>query len=144
VKKNNPTVANLFIKPDNSQSMLTVDQAEAVAGKGLEGDRSFGHPKRQVLLVSSQVLDSLDLSPGVIRENVTTQNLDVDDLAPGTILKIGSAEFEITIPCEPCWKMDRLRSGLQTDLKGQRGVFAIVNKSGRIGIGDAIQIHSAS
>ena len=124
--------------------MLTVVQAEAVAGKGLKGDRSFGQPKRQVLLVSSQVLDSLDLSPGVIRENVTTVNLDVDDLAPGTILKIGSAEFEITIPCEPCWKMDRIRSGLQADLKGQRGVFAIVIKSGRIGIGDTIQIHSAS
>lgn len=124
--------------------MLAVDQAEAVAGKGLEGDRSFGHAKRQVLLVSSQILDSLDLSPGIIRENVTTKNLDVDDLAVGTILKIGSAEFEITIPCEPCWKMDRVRSGLQADLKGQRGVFAIVIRSGRISIGDIIQIHSAT
>ena len=140
----NPIVTNLFIKTGPNTSMLPVDQVQAVAEKGIEGDRAYGRTKRQVLLVSSQVLDSLGLEPGDVRENITVDDLDVDNLEPGTILKIGSAELQITKPCEPCWKMDRIRPGLQAQLEGQRGMLARVIKSGQIASGDSILIQSPS
>jgi MOSC domain-containing protein YiiM len=135
-----PIILRLFIKPDRGQPMQAAQHLEAIAGKGLQGDRAFGRTSRQVLLVDEQTLHKFELQPGMLRENITVANLPVDDLAPGTTLAIGSTQLQITGPCDPCWKMDQIRPGLQTELQGQRGVLANVITSGRISIGDAISI----
>lgn len=137
---NTPTVLNLFVKPDRGQPMHSSMQLQAIAGKGLEGDQSFGKSSRQVLLVDHQILHKFGLRPGMLRENITFYNLPVDDLEPGTTLSIGSTRLEITGPCDPCWKMDRIRPGLQSELQGQRGVLANVVKSGRIAVGDTVAV----
>lgn len=144
VTEENPRITNLFVKPESGQPMLPVDKLSAVAGKGLEGDQSFGRTNRQVLLVNIQNLHQLELSPGMVRENVTIAGLEIDELASGTRLHIGQSQFEITGPCEPCWKMDRIRPGLQSELQGMRGVLAKVLKSGQISVGDTIRIQPAS
>jgi len=65
--------------------------ARAVENSGLQGcahARSGG--KRQVLLVDAETLGSLNLVPGIIRENITAQDLDVDALQVGQKLRMGS------------------------------------------------------
>lgn len=141
---NKPTITNLFIKPGSGEPMQPVEALEAVAGKGLKGDNAYGRSSRQVLLVDQQIIDELELVPGALRENITVVDLDVDALEPGTYLAIGSTLLEITKVCEPCWKMDRIRPGLKTDLEGQRGVLANVVISGRIVRGDTIAIRPDS
>lgn len=138
-----PTIVNLFVKPEQGQPMQAAQELTAVAGKGLKGDRTYGRPKRQVLLVDKKILDKFKLRPGMLRENITVVNLPVDTMEPGTTLAIGSTRLEITGPCDPCWKMDHIRPGLQADLQGQRGVLATVIQSGRMTVGDLITIQPA-
>jgi MOSC domain-containing protein YiiM len=58
--------------------------ARAVENSGLEGC-AHARPgsKRQVLLVDAETLGSLHLAPGIIRENITTEGLDVNALQVG-------------------------------------------------------------
>ena len=46
-----------------------------MSGKGLDGDVSYGRPKRQVLFVERETLDEFGLQPGQVRENITVAGL---------------------------------------------------------------------
>jgi MOSC domain-containing protein YiiM len=86
----------------------------------------------------------MGLSPGEIRENVTTRGLRLNDLAPGQRLDVGQAVLEVTGPCDPCSRMDEIRAGLQAALRGRRGILCRVLEGGRIRRGDAIRVVPAS
>ena len=45
--------------------------------------------KRQVLLVDRETLDALELGPRMIRENITTEGLNVNGLQQGESLRVG-------------------------------------------------------
>ena len=93
---------------------------------------------RQVLLVDQETLDALGLKPGIIRENITTQGLNVHGLVAGESLRIGEATLEVTMPCTPCGLMDEIRPGLRKEIRGRRGILCKVVKGGVIRQGDAI------
>ncbi len=114
-------------------------RARALENQGIEGDRHArkGH-HRQVLLVEQEVLDSLGLAPGSIREQVTVRGLRLDDLADGQKLRIGEALFEVGGPCAPCERMNEIRPGLLEILEGRRGRFVRVVQGGAFGVGDPI------
>ena len=61
---------HILLKTQHDRSMLSVNRAEIVAGKGISGDASFGREKRQILIVSRKVLQRFQLEPGDIRENL--------------------------------------------------------------------------
>jgi MOSC domain-containing protein YiiM len=134
-------VSNLFIATGHRQPMKSVDEATAIADRGFAGcihARPGG--KRQVLLVDSETLARFSLTPGILRENITTVGLIADDLRRGQRIAIGGAVLEVTIPCEPCYRMDEIRMGLQEALKDKRGVLFRVVQGGRISRGDKIEI----
>jgi MOSC domain-containing protein YiiM len=134
-------VSNLFVAVEHRKPMKAVEQAIAVADRGFEGCIHSRHGgKRQLLLVDSETLAEFDLVPGVLRENVTTEGLNMADLKPGQRLVIGASVLEVTIPCEPCFQMDEIRMGLQGALRNRRGVLCRVIEGGRISRGDAIEI----
>jgi hypothetical protein len=134
-------VSNLFVAVEHRKPMKAVDQAMAVADRGFEGClHSRQSSKRQLLLVDGETLDKFDLVPGVLRENVTTEGLKIANLKPGQRLVIGTAVLEVTTPCEPCSRMDEIRTGLQEALRNRRGVLCRVIEGGRISCGDAIEI----
>jgi MOSC domain-containing protein YiiM len=138
-------ISNLFVAVEHRKPMKAVDQAIAIADRGFEGcihARQGG--KRQLLLVDRETLDKFDLVPGVLRENVTTEGLNVADLRPGQRLVIGTAVLQVTIPCEPCFRMDEIRTGLQEALKNRRGALCRVIEGGRISRGDAIEIREGA
>jgi MOSC domain-containing protein YiiM len=123
--------------------MKPLDEARAIADNGLEGC-AHGRPgsQRQVLLMDIETLTDLALGPGIIKENITTQGLDLYALRNGHRLRIGEAILEVTLPCEPCKLMDDIRSGLQQQLRGRRGMLCRVVQSGLIRPGDPIHLLS--
>ena len=113
-----------------------------IEGLGIEGDRHARPEKRnQVLVMDVETLDDLGLRAGDIRENIATRGLEVADLAEGDRLRFGvDAEVLISHPCAPCYKMDTLRPGLQQELKGRRGMLAVVSRGGVVLPGDVIEL----
>ena len=87
-----------------------------------------------------ETLQKLGIAPGAVKENVTTRGLDFRRLGPGQHLRIGGSLLEITVPCDPCSRMDEIRQGLQEELRGQRGWLCRVVKGGIIRRGDQIEV----
>ena len=139
-------VVSLQLCVGHRESMDTRDQVVALTGTGLEGDR-HANPQshRQVLLMEKEILDSLDLKPGTIRENVTISGLPIHQLPAGQRLHIGDeVVLEITGLCEPCSRMDEIRAGLRETLDGKRGVLTRVLQGGVLQVGDRIALEVPS
>ena len=125
--------------PGRNEEMSSLNLIE---GLGIEGDRHARPEKRnQVLVMDVETLDDLGLRAGDIRENIATRGLEVAELAEGDRLRFGvDAEVLISHPCAPCYKMDALRPGLQQELKGRRGMLAVVSRGGVVLPGDVIEL----
>jgi MOSC domain-containing protein YiiM len=134
-------VQHLFTCLVHRFPMEEVTQVEAIENKGLKGC-IHGRPdsKRQVLLMDRETLDKFALPPGAVKENVTVKGMDFQTLAIGQRLKVGECVLEITIPCDPCPRMDEIRMGLQQELRGQRGWLCRVVEAGTIRKGDAVAV----
>jgi MOSC domain-containing protein YiiM len=129
----------LFVAVARRKSMQPVEQVEVVANRGFAGC-VHGRPgsRRQVLLVESEILAQFGLSPGALRENITTEGLRHRYLLAGQRLIIGDAILQITGPCQPCERLEEIRSGLQQELDGRRGTLCRIIKGGTIRRGDCI------
>src|SRR5208282_4726075 len=105
---------HLFVCLVHRFPMKEVPEVEAIADKGFKGC-IHGRPgsKRQVLLMDVETLEGFRLPPGAVKENVTTRGLDFQTLSVGQRLRIGECLLEISIPCDPCSRMDEIRPGLQ-------------------------------
>jgi len=135
-----PSVANLFRAPKRGLAMEQLHAAEAVTDMGFAGcSHARRASKRQVLLVDKETLDSMELPPGIIRENITTSGLNVNGLSPGERLRIGCAVLEVTVVCTPCDQLEKIRPGLRRELYGRRGMLCRVIAGGLIQRGDSIE-----
>jgi MOSC domain-containing protein YiiM len=120
--------------------MEEAETVEAVADLGFAGcshARKGGN--RQVLLVDKETLDAMELRPGIIRENITTEGLNVNGLALGERLRIGSVLLQVSAVCTPCDQLEKVRHGLRREMYGRRGMLCRVLEGGTIRAGDAIQ-----
>ena len=134
-------VSNLFIAEARRHPMKAIDQAVAIANRGFEKCIHGGlGSRRQVLLVDSETLLEFGLVPGILRENITTVGLNTAELERGQQLAIGGAVLEVTVPCEPCFRMDEIRMGLKQALNNRRGVLCKVLRGGSIKTGDRIEL----
>jgi MOSC domain-containing protein YiiM len=136
-----PEVVHLFVCLVHRFPMKEIDEAEAIRDKGL-GGCIHGRPgsKRQVLLMDEETLSRFGLTPGVVKENITTRGIDFQALAIGQRLRIGEALFEISTRCDPCSRMDEIRMGLEQELWGQRGWLCRVVEGGKLRRGDHIEV----
>jgi MOSC domain-containing protein YiiM len=135
------TVSGLFTSPGRKSGVSTAhDRLRAVEGHGFEGCAHANPPKREVLFVSQEHLDALELQPGTIRENVTVAGDDVERWPIGQRVRAGEAVFEITMVCDPCERMEALRPGLRERLEGKRGMLARVVESGHVAVGDELSL----
>ena len=125
--------------PGRNEEMASLNLIE---GLGIEGDRHARPEKRnQVLVMDVETLDELQLRAGDIRENIATRGLEVAKLDEGDRLRFGvDAELLVSHPCAPCYKMDALRPDLQQELKGRRGMLAIVSRGGVVLPGDVVTL----
>jgi len=133
-------VQNLFRAPKKRLRMEELSEVRAVGNTGFAGC-AHGRPggPRQVLLVDRETLEAMDLQPGIIRENITTDGLNVNSLRIGQILRVGEAQLEVSAVCTPCDQMEAIRPGLRKELWGRRGMICRVLEGGVIRRGDAIE-----
>ena len=132
-------VQHLFRSPKKHTPMEELPEIRAINDSGFEGCAHGRGGNRQVLLVDRETLEAMDLRPGITRENITTDGLNVNGLAIGQLLKIGEARMEVSMVCTPCDLMEAIRPGLRKELWGRRGMFCRVLEDGVIRRGDAIE-----
>jgi MOSC domain-containing protein YiiM len=134
-------IKNLWISPAKRQPMQARSRVQTLVGQGLDGCAHGGRLDRQVLLVEVEALDELGLTPGVIKENITTSGINLRSLPAGTQLQLGEeVMLEISQVCEPCQLMEKIRKGLMAELQGRRGMLARVRTGGTLAVGDRIRI----
>ncbi len=132
------TIDHLFIKPGHREDMIPVEAIHLVQHKGIEGDASFGRNKRQILIISNELVEAYGLMPGDLRENITVSQLDVSAIPAKTRLSIGDVVLEVTGDCNPCARLEELRAGLMDEIHGNRGILARVLEPGIINVGQTI------
>jgi MOSC domain-containing protein YiiM len=126
-----------------------------VGRENLEGDRQadlsvHGGAYKAVYMYPSEHYEAwrreqpgLLLPWGAFGENLTTEGLLESDVRIGDRLRIGSAEFEVTQPRQPCYKLG-VRFGRDDMVKlflasGRSGFYLSVAREGEVGAGDAIE-----
>ena len=125
------TVDSIHIAPVASEPTVSVDEARAVPGKGLEGDRYFNRegtysdrhgPDREVTLIEIETIQALErdykyeLSPGDARRNIVTRNVPLNHLV-GREFQVGEVTLRGIRLNEPCNHLagltdDKVKQGL--------------------------------
>lgn len=125
-----------------------VEQTEAIAELGLDGDRrcqSSSGSARQVTIISREYLGQIahflgrdTIDPVLVRRNLVVSGINLSALRHQRFC-IGTAEFEAGAICHPCSRMEEaLRPGAVAAMLGHGGVCARVIKSGQVRVGDAV------
>ena len=150
-------VASLHLHPQEpGEPLTTVQSIELVEGKGIQGNpryfgrvsKSTGKPsRRQVTLIETEqiaehaaMLGLQSIPAGAVRSNIETTGIDLISLV-GREVQIGGAVLLLYAPRDPCEKMDAICQGLRERmLNSRQGVMAEVRRSGRIQVGDHIEV----
>jgi len=134
-------VLHVFVSQVHRFPMRQVREVRAVVNRGFEGcNHARPGGRRQVLLMDIETLAELGLAAGTVKENITTRGLRLAELKLGQRLRVGEAVLEVTVPCEPCGRMDEVRPGLQEQLRGRRGMLCRVVEGGLVRSGDGIEL----
>lgn len=138
-------VEALVLAPDAEAPVVLVEQAVAVPGRGLEGDRyaagtgtfASGRPGSALTLVDAAVLDSLgrDIDH---RRNIVVRGTDLNALV-GRDFTLGEAHCRGRRLCEPCAHLDRLNDGgVLRPLVHRGGLRADIVSRGTVRVGDRL------
>lgn len=139
-------VVAILTAPDAEAPLARVDHVEAVAGRGLVGDRyyecrgTFSGPGHgyELTLVEADVLDSIDLPWEQGRRNIVTRGIALNALV-GRRFTIGPVECVGRRLAEPCSHLERLtRSGILRPLVHRAGLRADILRGGTIATGDEV------
>lgn len=126
----------------------------------LEGDRQsdlsvHGGPEKAVYAYPSEhygywrrEFPGMDLPWGAFGENFTTEGVLEGDVKIGDGFRVGSAEFRVTQPRMPCYKLG-VRFGRDDMVKrflrsGRTGFYLAVFREGEVTRGDAIEFTNRS
>lgn len=140
------TVRAIHIASGYGEPVESIAEVEAVAGKGLLGDRYFG-TRRQVTIVASGELTAAaaELGADRIDDGATRRNITVDvpslPRAHGTRLEIGETVLDVWRDCAPCDVMETsVAPGARAALRDRAGVSASVVAGGIIRVGDPVRL----
>lgn len=146
-------VEAVFTAPTATRMPEPVEEAEALPGQGLAGDRYFtgegtfwktGKPGQDLTLVEAEAIEGLatghgiDLEPAASRRNVLTRGIDLNSLV-GRRFFVGEVECRGDRLCDPCAHLERLTEpGTKAGLEGRGGLRADIVAGGTIRPGDAV------
>ena len=148
------SVVALFTVDRRAAPMKRVEQLNAVAGRGIEGDRYFlgtgtyskkPEPGRQVTLIKSEVLESLRdkfqiiVKPEESRRNILTRGIEINDLI-GTEFIVGPVRLRAHRITQPCLYLEKLlgQPSLYKELWDNGGISCEILSEGIIKEGDII------
>ena len=128
-----------------SDAIAPVRAVDALAGKGLRGDRHFHQegaaPGQALTLIEAEALESVGLSGAGSRRQVVVRGVRLNDLV-GRRFRFGDVECLGVELCEPCLHLQQLtRPGIIKELIHRGGLNADVLNDGRISVGDAVVVH---
>ena len=133
--------------------MRAVEQAEAIPGVGLEGDRyatrqgTFFKPQPdyELTLIEAEAIEALqreygvELAPGEARRNVVTRGVPLNHLV-GREFCVGVVRVRGIRLCEPCDHLQRLTgSPVIKGLRHRGGLRAQILTQGAIRVADPIR-----
>lgn len=148
------TVEAIHLAPAAGASVEARDSVEAVAGRGLRGDRYFAEAGtfsgragggREITLIESEAVDAIareadvDLAPGEHRRNVTTRGVALNHLVDEQF-RVGDAVCLGVRLCEPCSHLQSLvgQPDVLPALVHRGGLRAEIAEGGSIAVGDAV------
>jgi hypothetical protein len=135
-------VEAIHLRAPDADDVREVETAQAVAGKGLEGDRYFfedgARPGLALTLIEGDVVRGAGLAVGATRRQLTVTGNGLNDLV-GKHFRVGSVECYGVMLCEPCLHLQELtRPGIIKELVHRAGLNADIVTDGSIGIGDEV------
>ena len=147
------SVEAIYIASEKEAPTRPVDEVQAVAGRGLEGDRYFlgngtysteREPGRDITLIEAEAIeglvreDGIELAPGEARRNVVTRGIGLNELV-GRRFTVGPVECVGHELCDPCNHLQRMtKPGVLKGLTNRGGLRADIVTGGRIAVGDEI------
>lgn len=136
----------ISVSKEKGTQKVNVPKAELKADFGVVGDAHAGNWHRQVSLLAVESIDRMvakgaKVSPGDFAENITTEGIELFKLSVGSKLKLGKCvELEITQFGKKCHSLCEIFKQVGDCIMPREGVFAKVTASGRIKVGDAIEL----
>lgn len=142
------TVISVNISERKTVRKKNVGSCNILENRGLEGDAHAGDWHRQVSLLAEESIEKmrklgLKVGPGDFAENITTRGIDLVSLPVGTLLTVGDdILLEVSQIGKECHTRCAIYYQAGDCVMPREGIFAKVLKSGRVKVGDAIEIKS--
>jgi MOSC domain-containing protein YiiM len=139
----NGEVVAIWIKRAKRGVMDPVDEARAVAARGLAGNANQGGRRQVTIIDEAAWRDAtaelgVEVEPSKRRANVMLRNVPLARTR-GMLLRLGNVVIRILGETRPCEQMEDAQPGLRNalDPDWRAGVFGEVVESGTIRVGDA-------
>jgi MOSC domain-containing protein YiiM len=146
-------LAAIYIGARKRAELRPVDEAEAVPGRGLAGDRYFlqegtftkpDSPDREVTLIELEAVEALSrecdlrLQAGQARRNLVTRGVPLNHLIDREFT-VGEVVLRGLRLCEPCGHLESLTvNGVKDGLCHRGGLRARIIRGGTVRKGDPI------
>lgn len=140
-------VEGIYISTEHGELPEPVASVNAVAGRGLEGNRYFfdqAPPGQAITLIAAEAVEAMEREHGISiepresRRNVVTRGVDVNDLV-GKRFRVGEVECLGVELCEPCTTLEGMtKPGVIKGLVHRGGLNADILTDGSINVGDAV------
>jgi MOSC domain-containing protein YiiM len=145
-------VEAIYTGPEESGPLGEVPEVEAVAGRGLIGDRHYrenpppGEERgRDITLIEAEAVEALaaehgiELGPGEARRQIYTRGVRLNPLV-GKRFRVGEVECVGVELCEPCNHLQKLtQPGVLRGLVHRGGLRADILSGGTIRPGDPVR-----
>jgi MOSC domain-containing protein YiiM len=149
------TVLSINIAPAGRAPIVSVGEIQAIAGKGLEGDRYFRKTGsfsktpgsgREVTLIEHEAIEALkreyqiDIDAAQTRRNIVTRGVALNHLIDREFT-VGKILLRGTRLCDPCSHLEKLTvKGITRGLIHRGGLRADIVRGGVIRVGDRISV----
>jgi MOSC domain-containing protein YiiM len=146
------TVESIYIAAAAKEATHAVEQAQAIPGVGLDGDRyalkqgTFYKPQPdfELTLIEAEAIEAakreyqIELAVGETRRNIVTRDVPLSHLV-GKEFLLGDVRFRGIRLCEPCDHLQRLTERpVIKSLRHRGGLRAQILTGGLIRVGDRV------
>lgn len=137
-------------RPEYRYHRVACTSALLVVDRGIEGDRKAAGERRQINVMSAEMLSELrsegfKTDPGQMGEQIVLEGVAVDSLPAGTRLRIGgTAIIEIVYPRTGCSRFERIQGKHKALVRGRLGMMVRVVAGGPIAVGAPVEIEAAT
>ena len=154
---NRPFVLQINVSPRGGLPKKAVETVK-VTKMGLEGDyntfrmtKLSGDPTSAVLVIPRETISEFaragyKLVPGSMGENFTLEGVQYDELSIGRRMLLGKKDqgpiIKIERVCDPCDELLVYGKSFPKDAYGKRGMYASVEREGRVEKGAPVEFLS--